>query len=224
MLVKISGPLGSVQGGWYKDTDNDTEYYIKFYKKEITAKLEYLANLVYLKLGVHVPEKRLDIQDGHLAVISKKIGKGKRATKEEQRGHPDLVGGFVADAFLNNWDVVGEFFDNIVKDETGHLYRVDNGGIGPVRANEGRKNFAKNEIPELEDMRNPKFQAGFVFGEITSADIKVQSQILVEIITEQFLRDTILGLRLDEKDNSEILEGFLGRRFYLKDKYATIFQ
>lgn len=222
MLTKISGPLGSIPGGWYKDTDTNTEYYVKFYQKEITAKLEYFANLVYRKLGVYVPEKQLDILENQLAIISKKVGRAERATMEEQRGHVDMINGFVADAYLNNWDVTGEHFDNIVKDEEGHLYRVDNGGIGPIRANEGTKNFAINSIPELDDMRNPKFQAGFVFGNVSDAEIRRQVQLLIKNVSEQFLIDAIHTLDLGENYQKEVTEGFLSRRFYLKEKYATI--
>jgi hypothetical protein len=224
MLQNISGPLGSIPGGWYKDTDTSVEYYVKFYKNEITAKLEYFANLVYCKLGVYVPEKRLDILDGHLVVVSKKVGKGERATKEEQRGHADLVNGFVADAFLNNWDVTGEHFDNIVKDENGHLYRVDNGGVGPIRANEGRKNFVFNAIPEIDDMRNPRFQAGYVFENVSDVEIGRQAVQLVKKVSEQYLVDTVSALQLEENDQKELIDGFLSRRFYLAEKYATIAQ
>ena len=221
-LKKISGPLGSIEGGWYHDEETGIECYLKFYQKEITPKLEYFANLVYQKLGIYVPQKKLDIMDDRLVILSKKIGRGERATKEEQKGHPDLMSGFVADAYLNNWDVVGEFFDNIVKDESGHLYRVDNGGIGPVRANEGRKNFNADAIPELDDMRNPKFQAGCIFEGVTSDEIKIQAQKFIENVSEEFLGNTLLALKLEENDKNEVLEGFLSRRFYLKDKYANI--
>ncbi len=222
MLKKISGREGSIEGGWYIDTDTNIEYYVKFYTKEITAKLEYFANLVYQKLDVYVPEKKLDTIDGRLAVVSTKVGAGVRATKEEQRMHPDLVCGFVADAYLNNWDVVGEHFDNIVKDENGHLYRVDNGGTGPIRANEGRKNFSRDSILELDDMRNMKYQAGFVFGKVTEEEIAAQAQKFVSQISEQFIIDSIFALHLDKSDQEEVLQGFLGRRFCLMRKCASI--
>lgn len=222
MLKNISGPLGSIPGGWYKDTGTETEYYVKFYQKEITAKLEYFANLVYRKLSVYVPEKRLDIFEDRLAVISKKVGNAERATKEEQRGHVDMINGFVADAYLNNWDVAGEYFDNIVKDENGHLYRVDNGGIGPIRANEGKKNFTFHAIPELDDMRDLKFQAGFVFENISEEEIARQAEQLVKNVSEQFIIDAINALNLEENDQKVLTDGFLSRRFYLKEKYATI--
>lgn len=222
MLKKISGPLGSIPGGWYEDTETGGEFYVKFYTKEITAKLEYFANLVYQKIGIYVPEKKLDIFDGQLAVISKKVGSGERAHKEEQRMHPDLIAGFVADAYLNNWDVVGEHFDNIVKDVNGHLYRVDNGGTGPIRANEGRKNFSPDSIPELDDMRDPKFQAGYVFENLSDEDIHQQANKLIAAIDESFLADSIASLGLDKDDATRVLDGFLGRRFYLMNKYAKV--
>lgn len=220
MLKKISGPLGSTEGGWYQDSETDVFYYVKFYKNETTAQLEYFANLVYQKLGVFVPEKTLDPIDGRLAVVSKKIGEGVRATKEEQQDHPDLVRGFVADAYLNNWDVVGEFFDNIVKDEAGHLYRVDNGGTGPVRANEGRKHFSVDAIPEIDDMRNRKFQAGYVFGNVTNEMIASQAQQFLAQVSEAFITDAIAGLDLAPAGRAEVLNGFLGRLFCLSEKYA----
>ncbi|MFA6551928.1 MAG: hypothetical protein WCT19_00310 [Candidatus Paceibacterota bacterium] len=221
-LIQKSGQMGSIPGGWYEDKDTGAEYYVKFYKYESTAKGEFLANEFYKKLNIYVPEKSLIVFEDRPAITSKKVGDGVRATFDEQVGHPDLVKGFAADAFLNNWDVVGEFFDNVIKDDNSHLYRVDNGGTGPIRANEGRKNFSKDSIPEIDDMRNPKFQAGMIFKDVSEKQIMEQSAQLLNVLTNEYITETISGLKFEPELEKVLIEGYLGRKAFLASKYVKM--
>lgn len=59
-------------------------------------------------------------------------------TQGEMSAHPDVHQGFIADAWLGNWDVAGQGYDNIIKTGTAHdvgdAYRIDTGGALLFRA------------------------------------------------------------------------------------------
>ena len=55
--------------------------------------------------------------------------------------HPDVRAGFLADAWLANWDVVGLAADNIVTGPGKKAYRIDVGGSLIFRAQGKGKPF-----------------------------------------------------------------------------------
>ena len=217
---KIGGAEGSNPGGWYRGTDS-LQYYFKFYPNENNARIEFVANVIYRKLGIYAPDSRLlKAENGALAIISPKLFGARRTTKEEQKNHPDVLLGFVADCYLNNWDVVGEFFDNIIKSDDNHFYRIDNGGCGPIRAQGKDKTFSSDEIPELVDMRNPKFQAGEVFCDISEDEIKRQAKIIVGTLTEDTVKELVERSGLQGEVKEKLERGLLGRLAVLKSRYG----
>lgn len=215
---KIGSAEGSNPGGWYQDV-NSRQFYFKFYPNEDNARIEFVANAIYRKLGIYAPDSRLlKAENGVLAIISPKLSGARRTTKEEQKTNPDILSGFVVDCYLNNWDVVGEFFDNIIYADDGHMYRIDNGGCGPLRAQGKEKSFLDRDIPELEDMRNPKFQAGEIFENISEAEIKSQAKKLVEILKPEMITKLVKESGLTGRIKEKVENGLIGRLSFLKSK------
>ena len=50
-LTKVSGQIGSNEGGWY-EKPNGERFYVKFYENPSQGQAEFVANAVYAKLGI----------------------------------------------------------------------------------------------------------------------------------------------------------------------------
>ena len=133
---------------------------------------EKMINDLYLKLGFRAPYGEID--EDNKVLISKyidgatelgSIGGSPELRKEIQKG-------YVLDALLANWDVIGQNKDNIlVKD--GKVYRIDNGGCLATRARGGSKEFSGSSVPEIESLKS--YDPGKeIFGSITDEEIRRQ--------------------------------------------------
>lgn len=218
-LFQISGPLGSNGGGWYVNS-NGEKYYVKFYENPDQGKVEFIANAVYAKLGIKAAQSQIIRLDGREAIASASVPGATRVDRESLKHDDDVLGGFVADAFLANWDVVGLAYDNIVRSDDG-LYRIDNGGSLIFRAQGGDKDYLPDSIPELESMREPWLNpAGEIFVDITDDQIKQQALELVEKLTPDDIKDIVNTAGLSEEAATRVLKGLLGRREFLARTYG----
>lgn len=217
---KISEQLGSNEGGWYENTETGEHWYLKFYKNPDQARVEFIANAVYEKLGIKVPKSELIEVEGKLAFASKEVPNVQGIYREEQQASPDIRNGFVADAYLANWDVVGLNYDNIVKDADG-MYRIDNGGSLVFRAQGANKEYTVDAIPELESMLDPEFPAGKVFAGITEKEMQSQARHLIEHLNEQAIDHIIDESGLQGEFAEKISAGLKGRRQFLNKKFIS---
>lgn len=217
-LTKISGQLGSNEGGWY-EKPNGERFYVKFYENPSQGQAEFVANAVYAKLGIKTVRSEIIQLDGREAIASPAVPEATPASREAQGGSEDVQKGFVADAFLANWDVVGLVYDNIVQGEDG-FYRIDNGGSLIFRAQGGDKTYSPDSIPELQSMRVPGRPTGEVFAGITEDEIGRQARELVSKLSPEDIRAIIDESGLEGKDRDRILTGLLGRREYLVKTYG----
>lgn len=218
-FAKVGGREGSNPGGWYRKSSTGEFFYFKFYQNPDNAYVEYVANCIYRKLGIRAASSELFVSGGDLWTASKKIGEAVRATKEEQQRDDLFKNGFVADAYLCNWDVVGQLFDNVIKDTQGHLYRIDNGACGPVRATGKSRRFPSDSMAELDDMRNPVFEAGQVFRHVTELDLTVQAMHLLSNLDNEFLETTFRHSGMSGDAGVVFLDGLRGRREYLRKRF-----
>ncbi|KKS44455.1 MAG: hypothetical protein UV48_C0001G0031 [Candidatus Azambacteria bacterium GW2011_GWA2_42_9] len=217
---KIDQQLGTNEGGWYENNKTRERFYIKFYKNPDQARIEYIANAIYKKLGIRAVESTLLDMDGKFAIASKEIpGGGQSSYREEQAKSPDIRSGFLADTYLANWDVVGLVFDNIMKDANGNMYRVDNGGSLNFRAQGGLKDFLPNDIPELKNMLNPDFSAGQVFAGITEEELKSQAEHLVQDLSDGDIEEIVKQSGLDEEKAKILKQALVGRKRFLINKF-----
>ena len=217
-LTKVSGRLGSNEGGWY-EKPNGERFYVKFYENPSQGKAEFVANAVYAKLGIKAVRSEIIQLDGREAIASPAVSEATLASREAQGGSEDVQKGFVADAFLANWDVVGLVYDNIVQGKDG-FYRIDNGGSLIFRAQGGDKAYSPDSIPELQSMRIPGRPTGEVFAGITEDEIGKQARELVSKLSPEDIRAIVDESGLEGEDRDRILTGLLGRREYLAKTYG----
>lgn len=217
-LTKVTDNLGSNEGGWY-ETPTGERYYVKFYKNPSQGRVEFIANAIYEKLGVKAVRSEIIQLDGREAIASPAVPGAESANWIDQKNSKDVQSGFVADAFLANWDVVGLWFDNIVQSEDG-FFRIDNGGSLIFRAQGGDKAYPPDSIPELQSMLNPEFPAGKVFADITEEEIKRQARELIKKLSPEDIRAIVDESGLEGEERERVLTGLLGRREYLVKKYG----
>lgn len=151
---------GGSNGARLQEDADGRQWLVKTYRgdKDRVA-TELLANSVYRELGVTVPNA------GYTEVKAPKHGPSKALTYPLVDGElrrwkgPDdtLAEGFVADALLANWDVVGLGQDNVLWND-GTPVRLDQGGTLEFRAMGSRKPFGP--VPsEMWSMNKPGGQA-----------------------------------------------------------------
>ena len=217
-MRKVSGQLGSNEGGWYEDEQSGDRFYVKFYENPSQGKVEYIANAIYAQLGIKTVHSELIQMDGREAVASPAVPNAHNIGMEAQRASKDVRDGFVADAFLANWDVIGLVYDNIVESDDG-FYRIDNGGAMIFRAQGGPKEFSPDDIPELHSMLEHG-SAKKVFGGITESEIRAQARDLLDKLSPEDIERIVQKSGLEGRERERVLSGLLGRREFRARNYG----
>lgn len=140
---------------------------------------EVLADEIYRGLGVNVPKP--EMRDG-VKITPFIQGKSlneylKTATPAQAKAiKAKLQQHFLADAILGNWDVIGMAGDNVLIDDHGEVWRIDNGGSLRFRAMGTPKDADWNEYPtELWSMRDKSnAQTHKIFGDLGMFDLAQQ--------------------------------------------------
>ena len=184
-LETVRGLGGSTGATLVRDPKTGRQFVLKRGNSPAHIREEFAADQIYRALGVAVPDARLFEEGGNpaklaefvpgqtLAQFLKSADAGqKAATLAKLQEH------FAADALLGNWDVAGLSLDNILVDESGKPWRIDNGGSLRFRAQGTEKTAAEwNEFPtELWTLRDTatNAQTAQAFGGLTIYDIARQ--------------------------------------------------
>lgn len=132
-LVHIKFLGGSTGADLYEDPVTGDKFVIKKGATKDHAYEEYLANKIYEKLGVKVPEVRWYDDGTDHALVSRYI-EDLEPFSPKDSSDEELIGkDFLADALMSNWDAYMN--DNVQRSKTtGDIYRMDNGGSLRFRA------------------------------------------------------------------------------------------
>lgn len=217
-LTQIAGQLGSNKGGLYLDNESGVSWYIKWPKTDDHVKNEYLVNLLYRLAGINVPENRIvTAADGTLGIASKWVDVSEPVT-DFSKLNPDqlleLHEGFVADAWLANWDVMKS--ENLHLDKTtGKFIRLDQGGGLKYRA-QGELKGINESVQELQSLidNNPE-----VYGKL-SEEMKDISASNVFKITKKDIEKALdlAGYVKGTKERNETASLIFGRLHDLETK------
>jgi hypothetical protein len=150
---------GSQGGKWFKD-ENGGHHFGKTYGGN-TNRLatEHAANQIYRLFGASAPETQIVEHDGVPTLMSKEI-KGAPANDFGTIAKSDFHKNFMLDAWMANHDVAGLNADNVIVDSANKAHRIDNGSSFMYRAQGKEKPFDPVLPPELQTMRNVKYDAG----------------------------------------------------------------
>jgi hypothetical protein len=154
------GPAGGTNGARIALNPEGTRWLVKYYRgNPDRVATELLANAIYRELDILVPEAGIGTWQGPsgeewiTATYPMLEGEFRRWSEPNAA----LAEGFVADALLANWDVIGLVQDNILWQGNSPV-RIDQGGTFVFRAQEGRKPYGP-EVVELESMLGEEGQA-----------------------------------------------------------------
>lgn len=152
-LKQIGHLGGSTGAALYQDPKTGKKYVLKQGASEGHIREEFLADLLYAKAGFAIPECRLyETPEGPVKVASYLENSQPLYTAyymadatEKQRLRNEIAKGFMLDALLVNFDVIGLEMDNVLVGNDGQVYRVDNGASFRYRAMGELKNDTPNE-------------------------------------------------------------------------------
>jgi hypothetical protein len=152
---QIGPQKGSNPGGLYKDQFGK-KWYIKFPETEDHAQNELLASQLYKMAGIAAPNLKLVSKDGKVGIASEFIDDLHAGSGKQLAGAAGAKQGFMADAWLANWDVTGLANDNMLLDKEGKAVRVDVGGALLYRAQGAPKGSAFGDsVSEIETLADP---------------------------------------------------------------------
>jgi ElaB/YqjD/DUF883 family membrane-anchored ribosome-binding protein len=178
--LNFESKLGGSTGAELWSDSKGNKYVSKAGNSEKHIENEYHANNLYASVGLDIPDIALKNVNGQKKQLAKLIDGtvlgdflSKASPTEVNTIKKELRKGFMYDAILANWDVVGMSKDNIIVSKEGKPFRIDNGGSMIFRAQGGLKDF-KGGLPlELNSMRdtakNPS--AGAVYGGMSNDDV-----------------------------------------------------
>ena len=224
-LTQIGGQLGSTEGGQYQDKRTGEKFYLKYGDPEHNA-VEHLASTLYTAAGVPLPEiEMIDFGDKR-ALKSKWVDdpeawydsddQDKWSTSDDVKKH------FAVDAWLANWDVMGNGMDNIVSSND-NMYRIDLGGSLYKRAQGADKQqFFTEEVGELETLRNPNMnrQAATVFQDVSDDDIKDGVQRIANI-SDSNINKLVQQSEIPKDMHDEVAETLISRKNWLMSEYGV---
>ncbi len=169
---QIGGQAGSNVGAKYEAPDGST-WYVKQPQTEDHILNEVLAAKLYAAAGVGVPEVQVAKLGGKWGLASR-IVNASALPSNKLAENADVQRGFVVDAWLGNWDVAGQSFDNVmVNHANGQAFRIDVGGSLRYRAKGGAKGAAwGKEAKEFDTLRHPdtNWQTSVLFEKIGTAE------------------------------------------------------
>ena len=154
---------------------------------------EFIANEIYEIAGVPVPNHFLDAEN-QVLITDYIEGRLLNQIQEPELSEvkQELQKGFVIDALLANWDVIGLNRDNIVVRADGIPVRVDNGGSLEFRAQGGHKDYTMNPT-ELDTMKQSAQCAPF-FGDLTNHQVATQ---ILAVFTDSVYASILAALPAD---------------------------
>lgn len=147
-LKRVKSLGGSTGAELVEDPATGKQYIRKQGGKPGHVANEVYADEMYRAAGFNVPRAQFYEVNGQPVKLSeyipnsRPIGQALRSASpdEKERLKAQIKGAFAMDALTGNWDVIGAEFDNMLVDEKGTVWRIDNGGTMRYRAQGKLKN------------------------------------------------------------------------------------
>lgn len=215
---RVGGQGGSNPGGQFEDPSG-VRHYVKFPQRNPEqAQAERLSDSIYRELGIPVKNSQLVGYKGKLGLAGEMLD-GEERGREHAEQSPDIHRGYVADAFLANWDVFGLTYDNVLT-SGGRDYRVDNGGTLFFRAQGEKKNFPSDRVDELESLIAPGKKGHTAFASLTQEQKKAQAQQLVSTLTTTKLVQLVADAGFTGSKAKQYVATLRGRRNAIAQRFG----
>jgi hypothetical protein len=226
---KTSDRLGSNPGGVYKDPATGKQYYVKIQDKD-RGNNERLASAIYKEAGLGSLEVKDGTLDGNPITYTEWKEDliplfGSQSDKlnftERQEALDTARDGYLIDAWIANWDIVGEGNDNISADKDGNPVRLDAGGALLYRARGSKKGDSfGNEVIELDTFKNPSNSAELMYGNMyLFPRAERESYEKLKAISSERIDELVDQYISNPDDNKELKDKLKARRQFILDKY-----
>lgn len=208
-------PSDSQGSKWFTDEHGDDWYCKSKHKMSVDrVACAHLAMMLYRLFGVRAPKTMITTVDGLPVLMSKRVPGNTEFRLDGLLGS-DVRDGFVLDAWLGNWEVIGSDYDGVLVSGA-KAYRIKSDASLVYDIENKRKEFGK-EVHELDTMRNPEYPSGKVFGSLS--DREVMAQILAFGTKYNSLKkeidDTINTSGISSKLGSKIKKALHARASWL---------
>lgn len=215
---------GSIPGQNMVDSTGQ-KWLIKFVANEDVARNEVLAGKLYEAAGVEVPDLRLVRGTDNKIWVASKWKDGFEEVPEMLQGTtriPGLYDNFTVDAWMSNWDIVGQDYDNVGL-MNGRAFRVDIGGALRYRAQGGIKSDIDfpDEVIDIVKMRDPTVspKVALVFKDITEAELRAGAAKVAAIPDSEIARLVKTYGPADAKINDVLANRMIARKWDIMSKY-----
>jgi hypothetical protein len=153
-ILHQKGPvLGGSNSATLYTTPDGQKHAVKKYSTETQAAGEALANKILYDLGIPVPKSTFFAHNGSNYYAGEYLeGSSQVGLNPSKADAQAFLQGWVANAFLGNWDAIGLSGDNIVKGPDGKVVQIDNGGSLLHSAMGGLKN--QGQLANLHEWDN----------------------------------------------------------------------
>lgn len=207
----------SSSGGIYRD-ESRCKWYVKTPENPDVVRNEILASMLYRELGIAIPFIKAVSMDGAIASASRSI---EGLTPLTNANHAAAGDGFVADAWLANWDVAG--FGNLLE-QGGQPIRVDVGGALNFRAMGERKGDRfGSTVGELDSLRDPGINrhAAAIFKDVSDQQIRSGVQRLAAVPNDRIIRLCSEHGPGNSAERQELAQKLIERKAYLVNSIGS---
>lgn len=210
-MKQVGGQKGSQPGGLFVDKAGQ-KWYVKKSQSDLHQSNELLTVALYKAAGINVPDLKPAILGGQKAVASRWVSGAEDVDGYGAAKIPGGKEGLAVDAWLANWDAIGNGEDNmVVKDN--QIVRIDGGGGLLFRAQGKPKGPAfGDKVSEIDSLRDSQknYHAAKVFGQMTRDEID-KSISLVERVSPDEIR-RLVKQYMPESIREELTNRLLARR------------
>jgi hypothetical protein len=238
-LKQIGEQKGTNKGGFYSDKKDGSVSYVKFMEPNL-AMNEWVASTLYRWFGVPFTKtsivtaeggKTIGISSDLLHPNAKTIGPDD-FNKLPPEVKLEFTRHFVIDAYLSNWDVVGNAPNwNMMQLPNGEVIRIDAGGALFYRAQGSPKgNNFSDEITEFKTLvsnsKNPTATKVFNDSAIPIGMMEEAVRRILRVPMDEIykLLDTAVLHGMDKNIAETIKEKLTYRRYDLEDAYKKVAQ
>jgi len=229
-LTQVGPQGGSNPGGEFLDPETGVRWYVKFPSSEDIARNEVLAARLYDLAGVETPEIHLINTPRGLGIASKIIDKSTGSATTKWETITGLDEGFAADAWLANWDVAGQTFDNLFlagnRFVAGGLRAVrgDVGGALRYRAMGGLKGSAwTDNVSELDSLRDgTNQQTATVFKKLDQGRFEAGVRRVMAVTDDQIRKAVTSIYPEGSPEAAGLAERLIARRNSIRAKFPKL--
>jgi uncharacterized protein len=220
--TKYGEQKGSNPGGFYAD-DKGNKWYVKIPKTKANVQADLLANRLYSIVGAAVPYERPVKVNGAPAIASAVLAQNAMPLNTfnangQAQAAMELRKNFAADAWLANWDVVGLAKDNVLIDDAGNVWRVDQGGTLMYRAQGELKPFPSMKVDEWDTLRDPNLnpQSASVFAGMSDEELSKSIDRVLAV------PDEVIKKAAEDAGMEHIGQRLIDRKTVLKAKQEML--